>query len=351
MRHFIINFKNIDFLGFKAHGGGDFALRLVDYLILNKISFSIINNKTGLYEEYEDKMKDNFQQNEIIYFDPLYTGIDDNSYKYAKKYLFIHGLRMLEMPFDQYSYKYYKFPLNVVNYLKFKMLNNYYRLNAAKVLQSVKSQNGKVTVLTPSEHSKYIFKVQKNFNLDVKDLPPFLNNSLSLKEVELPFSEPYILFLNADRWVKNAYRFLKAYDELVQENKIRGVKLLLVGKPIFADEFVNHTVFINYVERSELEGLMKNCLFLAYPSLNEGFGYPPIDCMKYGKPTLCSAVSAPNIVCNGDVLFTSPFSIDEIKSRILLMLDKIDAGEFRGLEEKYNIIKNDIERKWAAILS
>ena len=93
---------------------------------------------------------------------------------------------------------------------------------------------------------------------------------------------------------------------------------------------------------------MKNALFLAYPSLNEGFGYPPLDCFKYGVPVLCSSVSATNIVYNGKVVFVNPFSEIEIKSRILYLLDLIDKDKIDrdDLIETFVKMKKDIESKW-----
>src|SRR5699024_4599593 len=114
------DFKSIGFNEFKAHGGGDFAIRLIEFLISHSISFSIINNHTELFQEFvEVPIPDG---SHLIYFDPLYTGGDDNSYKYEMKFIFIHGARMLEMPFDSLSHKYYSFPNNLINFVKYSFL-------------------------------------------------------------------------------------------------------------------------------------------------------------------------------------------------------------------------------------
>lgn len=357
MKCFVVDFKSVSFSKFKAHGGGDFALRIIEFFMLNKVTFFIINNDTDYYKDFNLSSSNNFEKIdgilEICYFNPLYQGGDNNDFNYSFKYLYIHGVRMLEMPYDKYSYKYFSFPNNVLNYVKNAFLNNYYKKKANILLTNTKQLKGNVKILTPSEHSKYIFKSIDRFDKEVLVLPPFLNKPVIPDSVDLPFNDeqPFILFLNADRWVKNSYRFLKAYNDLILQKKLKNVKLVMVGKPLFAKEFSNEVVYLDYLGREKLEWLMKNAMFLAYPSLNEGFGYPPVDSMKYNTPVLCTGISATNIVYNGSVVFVNPFSIDEIKSRILYMVDNLDTLKKENLEINYKNIEREINDKWIGLIS
>jgi hypothetical protein len=59
-----------------------------------------------------------------------------------------------------------------------------------------------------------------------------------------------------------------------------------------------------------------------YPTLNEGFGYPPLEAMKYGTLCACSANSATTEVCADAVLYFNPYDETEIGIRILQSFDK-----------------------------
>lgn len=50
----------------------------------------------------------------------------------------------------------------------------------------------------------------------------------------------------------------------------------------------SHFVLLEYVDNNVLESLYKGAYALIYPTLNEGFGYPPLEAMKYGTPVLSS---------------------------------------------------------------
>ena len=349
MRCFVIDFVSISFKKFKVHGGGDFALRMVDHLIQNKIDFYIINNSTEFFSERNltnDNQLDDYC--DLYYFNPLYQGGDNNRFMYKIKYIYIHGLRMLEMPYDNTSYKYFSFPNNVITWLKEKFFQSHYSKNAHNLLRDVDNSDGEKIILTPSEHSKYMMLSSSQVKTKIEVLPPFLSRISEAKDYILPTKNPYILMLNADRWVKNSFRFLEAFIQLKKQGHLLGIDLVLVGKPEFKSDTQRDVLYVDYLERSDLETLMKNCYFLAYPSLNEGFGYPPLDCFKYGKPVLSTALSSPNILYNGKVVFTNPYSVDEIKSRILYLIDNRD--NYINLSFYDEMVKITLQ-KWTSIFS
>lgn len=76
-----------------------------------------------------------------------------------------------------------------------------------------------------------------------------------------------------------------------------------------------------YVETEKLENLYKYCDMFLYPSLNEGFGMPPLEAMKYGKTCIVSAVCSLPEVCGDGVYYVNPYDIREIENRILHAVD------------------------------
>ena len=78
---------------------------------------------------------------------------------------------------------------------------------------------------------------------------------------------------------------------------------------------------MGFVDDDELEQLNHDAYCLIYPSLNEGFGYPPLEAMRYGTPVVASPVTSISEVCGESVIYFNPFSIEELKSRLLMITD------------------------------
>lgn len=57
-----------------------------------------------------------------------------------------------------------------------------------------------------------------------------------------------------------------------------------------------------------------------YPSLNEGFGYPPLEAMRYGVPVIASPYSSITETCGGGALYFNPTSIEEIMNRMMMVV-------------------------------
>ena len=153
-----------------------------------------------------------------------------------------------------------------------------------------------------------------DYSQKVKDESILIMNRLDLKK--------YFLLLSAAIWQKNGYRILLAFNSLIKRNLLKEYKLVIVGAPkAFKQNFKHKSfVYLDYVERMDLEILLKDAHALIYPSLNEGFGYPPLEAFKYGTGVIASAIGPIMEVCGDAALFFNPYSILEIKLKIIQSL-------------------------------
>lgn len=69
---------------------------------------------------------------------------------------------------------------------------------------------------------------------------------------------------------------------------------------------------LGWVPRTELEQLYAGARFVVSPSLAEGFGFPPLEAMRRGVPTICSTGSA----------------YDEVVGNAALAIDPVNPGEW-----------------------
>ncbi|NTU73724.1 glycosyltransferase family 4 protein [Candidatus Roizmanbacteria bacterium] len=118
---------------------------------------------------------------------------------------------------------------------------------------------------------------------------------------------------------KNLKRLVEAYKKLNQTD----VELVIAGPPgwdkLDANQ-VENVRFLGYVSDSELSSLYRLCMFFMYPSLYEGFGYPPLEAMLHGCPVTMSNTSSLGEIGGDACLYFNPESIEEMSDSINKMI-------------------------------
>jgi glycosyltransferase involved in cell wall biosynthesis len=210
--------------------------------------------------------------------------------------------------------------------------------------------------ITVSEHSKHSLI---NFypHLAKRNVPVFYP-PMNDEQIELPQPKfkpkSYFLLTSSARWEKNNLRAVWAFDELFSQRQDLDFKVILTSvndEKIYAKRIKNKDKFIllGYVDRAELLSLHKNAYAFIYPSLNEGFGYPPIESMCYGVPVAASGTSSIPEICQNAAIYFDPYNVSEIKNRIIQLLDKNIYAEYSARAiERYKIVserqKADLEK-------
>ncbi len=271
---------------------------------------------------------------------------------FNKECIFIvHGLRNIEMPTDYYEYIYLSNIIEKARYVKNKKIfYNKYKEKMYNNFKKLITLSNNSIIITPSLHTKYsiinIFPEINKEQIYVLYSPRhryvFPSNERTLKKYNI-IDKEYFLLISSNRWIKNAYRAILAFDQLFSDFPLLNKKVLVLGsengKKFKGLINKNRFIYIDYVERSDLELFYKSAYCFVYPSLNEGFGYPPLECMKYGTPVISSAIASLTEILQDGVMYFNPFSIDEIKNRILQILLE------PGLYDKYSQKGVDISRK------
>lgn len=252
----------------------------------------------------------------------------------------VHGLRVLELPYDKYigHYRSKSFKLGYDLYYKYKSKKTF-DLTLKKYREVFQRKN--IHVVTVSEHSKASILSFVPY-LKQEDIEVFYSPSTvgEMKKVE-PYEagEKYYMMVSADRWVKNALRAAMAFDEIFSERPDFKGRVILTGsknKHIF-DKYIKNPsrfTFIDYVDAKTLLSMYKGAYLFVYPSLNEGFGYPPVEAMTLGTPIIASAISSITEICGDSALYFNPLMVSEIKMRILQMENKEIRADFIRKQEK-----------------
>ena len=314
-------------------------------------------------------------------FDVFYSGLPydycDISIPDRTMFIYtIHGLRQIEKQSDTLMWLYEKRTLrNVVKQIVMKLYpERWEKLFYDRTLRLICNAKHKY-ILTVSEHSKASMLVNfpelnpdevrvcyspKKFSFIADERSERLIEKFNLEK------DKYFLLVSCNRWLKNNYRAMIALDQLytTHAETMEGYKVIALGTPdpeIFKRHLKNKESFVfkGYVEADELEALYKHAHLFIYPTLNEGFGYPPLEAMKYNTLSACSAVTSVPEACGDAVLYFNPYDIMEIKNRIIESFNqlireekkkrmkdqfiKIDNAQAAALETIVSLILGDCE--------
>ena len=326
----------------KFHGAGEYIKAIFKNItekFINECEIIVFYNKDAFIDDWIKKILNDksiktydikktedinliFKQEKI---DVFYSGMPYNLKRnYIPKDICIigtiHGLRQIEKDLDEYSYLYTEKHRFIIN--KIKMITRYEfkrrKKNYSNVIQILDK------IICDSEHTKYsICNYYPEVSMDKVEVFYAPNKEISnTEEISKEISnEKFILIISANRWIKNSYRAIQAIDGLFSDGRLKDYKIKVVGglstKIKKRIKHIEKCEILDYVSTEKLEELYKSCDIFIYPSLNEGFGLPPLEAMKYGKTCVVSAVTSLPEICGDAVYYINPYDINEMRTRIL----------------------------------
>lgn len=254
-----------------------------------------------------------------------------------------HGLRTLEKPYDVFA------PCYIQNKAELKELLKYtlFRQRTSRKNKNIYENSIKRfdIVITVSEHSAYSIRVNFPELMRDKEIRVFYTPEKYVEPISGESDtngERYIMMISANRWLKNSYRGVMALDALYQKGLLPGVKTKVFGNlPARIQKKVKCKdcfEFLGYVDTKDLEMAYKNCEVFFYPTLNEGFGLPPMEAMKYGKTCVISNVCSLPEVYGESVYYCNPYDLMEMQNRILQAVER--KIEPIAISKQLNLIQN-----------
>ncbi|MDR1810576.1 MAG: glycosyltransferase family 4 protein [Prevotella sp.] len=134
-----------------------------------------------------------------------------------------------------------------------------------------------------------------------------------------PLASKYILTVSSMDPRKNFIRLVQAFDRIEDKTiklYIIGMQFKAFNTPDLRKLLGENVVLPGYVDDDALQQMYANALFSIYPTLYEGFGLPPLESMTYGCPVIASDIPALREVSGDAVLYTNPYSIDDMTAKM-----------------------------------
>ena len=104
-----------------------------------------------------------------------------------------------------------------------------------------------------------------------------------------------------------------------------------------------------FVTDEVLSGLLREARALAYPSLYEGFGFPPLQAMAVGTPVVTTRAGSLTEVVGGAALIVDPGAIEDLASALgVAVFDEaqrsvlIAAGRVRAADFSWDRMADEL---------
>jgi glycosyltransferase involved in cell wall biosynthesis len=150
--------------------------------------------------------------------------------------------------------------------------------------------------------------------------------------------EPYIVHVGNIKPHKNLLRLVDAFTQIMDRIPHQ---LFIVGQ---CDGFItgesaeffsrvkavgNRIHLTGVVEQQKLLELVRNARVLVMPSIYEGFGFPPLEAMAAGVPTIAAKAGSLPEICGDAALYCDPQNTDDIAAQLsILLADRTLSDEF-----------------------
>ncbi len=238
----------------------------------------------------------------------------------------IHGLRYVELGAEPTINRYRFSGVSLLKGLIRNQLGRYYQNRETKrSIRLAECLGGEF--LTVSEHTFNVFSglIESGQALQPQVaymLPDSVMNGVSGGAE--PSDRPYFIVVNSNRVEKNAFRVLQAItylSDLVDlQVKFLGCSAIQASRWSRVAKKLGISAasvqFEGYLDRDVYERYYRGALGLVYPSLSEGFGYPPIEAMNMGLPVAASGGTAIPEACGDAALYFNPHKPLDIAAKM-----------------------------------
>lgn len=157
----------------------------------------------------------------------------------------------------------------------------------------------------------------------------------------------YVLYVGSEKPGKNFHLLLRSFSKVKQRLKEKRLHLLKVGMPEIAKTrnttyalvkklgIEENVTFVGHKD-CELPYYYNIAEIFVFPSLYEGFGFPPLESMACGTPVVCSSAGAlPEVVGDAALLFDprDEDTLIDLMTKLLLEKELREEYRSRGLDQ------------------
>lgn len=334
-------------------------IALKDKGIDKELEKRVLGKNIKIYEiEKIEEVNDIIEKEGMdIFFTPLADRENFINRTKAKYIGTIHDMWKFQLTEEKFKYQ-------LLYFSKYTVVKKYIKNFINSILKRKTKEKMKIAyeklienmdcIITDSEYSKASIIKEFSNSEKIEVLYPAISKEFKLDgnfekkigEIEESYkirNKKFFLLISGNRITKNNHRAIYQLDQFFDKNNNSDYKVVVTGAKNngkYKLENREKFVFLDYVETEELILLYKMAFCFVYPTMFEGFGYPPLEAMKYGTPIISSTTSSITQIYGESLLYFNPLIENEILTRIVqIVYDKeIRDNQIAKIEEKYKEI-------------
>lgn len=308
---------NLDYA--KSVLGNRFRIKTTPFTSKQKIKRSLFEQSFWRKEEERERFD--------IFHSPFFYS---PKFRAAKIVITVHDMRFERYP-STYTKLRYFFLKRVVkrSLIRCDYIITISQFTKDEIIELYGIDESKISVVWEAiDKSKFNIK-----NLDLQ----------SLDQKYSDFCDDFLLSVGHLEPRKNYNRLIKAFANLRDERGYKG-RLVIVGKKAhdFQEtlQLINEedVIYLNFVSDDELIYLYYRSRLFLFPSIYEGFGFPPLEAAALDTASVVSNTSCIPEICGGGAVYFDPFNVDDIASKISTVInnpvleDELKSAMKRNLE-------------------
>jgi glycosyltransferase involved in cell wall biosynthesis len=184
--------------------------------------------------------------------------------------------------------------------------------------------------------------MQELFRFDESRIRVIYNGIADIFFQKLPapslFDFPYVLYSGNLKPHKNLPVLIEAFAQVI--DRYPDFRLVLAGvqpdrpfrQRLARSGIADRVVTKGYLSQHDLISLIDGAEFFVFPSLYEGFGFPPLEAMARKKAVISSPGGSLKEILGDNVLYFSPDSPEELAEKITFFIE--NGGIKKEYEEK-----------------
>jgi len=210
-------------------------------------------------------------------------------------------------------------------------------------------------IITVSEHTRsdlirYFPQVANKTSVVYEGVDHKMPNGSGDQELLHALTD-YLLFVGVWMTHKNIPRLLLSFKKIVENGYCGSLVVTGEGKPHHVDVprlvksigLKDRVILPGKVDDDTLRHLYAGAKAFIFPSLYEGFGFPPLEAMSCGTPVAASRVSSIPEILGDAAAYFDPYSVDDMTNAITHLINDqgmqaelIERGRKRVSEYAWN---------------
>ncbi|MFA6028188.1 MAG: glycosyltransferase family 1 protein [Patescibacteria group bacterium] len=144
----------------------------------------------------------------------------------------------------------------------------------------------------------------------------------------------YILTISTLEPRKNIESLITAFKRLIKNEQYKDYQLFIVGSKGWKSKSIyksaaneNSIKFLGYVSEEKKQELYMNAQAFVFPSFYEGFGFPPLQALKYNVPVIAAQTSSLPEILGPAALYVNPYDSAELSRALQSVLQNNSLRE------------------------